>query len=615
MGGKGEISGSGSFEAKLTPKFEKLPKLSLKPAPEFVRKQHYMETVVLPRLRQRERTSRIGDETRMVASQVALATLDVGKLPQQPLPLSAADKPGTGRTAEAARTARTESHARTVPAAQTESVAPPMLPADDPSGCVNEEEKKLYADIIEQALEEEGSTAEDKEALRVKIMESIFQPQVFRAHYIKWKWDYERDQNLRAKFPSLEDYTLEMGKTLIKFQLHEVVDGRVKQFAEENMLAASVGGMLGPMGGLAAGVAMETAGKESMELMKKVERFMEEHEDALQAYPGLDEKDPQRAALYKKFVIECGFQGFDQTEVRDLFEDIVDDVQVAFIAGMKFEAQDDGMVQMTQDAIDNGEEIDEDAWNKMLEDEMKKDPYFKEVMQQQQAPVYQFTEGRDTSKAPLDTPQDVANLAGVQIVGGVVYDAKTNTYTCQVRFPDSALTTTMVIEGREGSKTFDDANFVIRDPYADKSKGNAVEMDKQSLRAGCNQMFLDYLMNDYIQKNKMSTDVSVNDILPDKQMARMAENLFGKSMDQMVITFDRRQMFQNFLMVVMKGDSADTPYGNLGSFESRVKIMDTVLMSPDYASALRSVLANPGSVTFTVSTLLDRINYKERIRT
>jgi hypothetical protein len=264
------------------------------------------------------------------------------------------------------------------------------------------------------------------------------------------------------------------------------------------------------------------------------------------------------------------------------------------------------MVELTGKSLDTDTDIDEDEWNAMLQNDLKKDPYFSEVLQQQQATSYQYGPDTGMNRMILDSPESVAMMAGgLRIMG---YNAETDTY--RVRYPDSTLETTMKIVPKPGSKTYNDATFIFYDKYADKAKGNEVHFNSANLRSGCNQMFLDYLMNDWIRQNKASPDFNPNDILTDATMLRMAERLFDRNLNDVVLTKNMRNIFSRFLEVLMKGDSSNTAYGDLGSFEQRVKKMDVVLMNPGYAKLLFKEFEKVGSVTFTVSTLLEHIGYK-----
>lgn len=463
-------------------------------------------------------------------------------------------------------------------------------PVDDETCCLNDDEYKAYCETVDQCVDEEGTTKEDKEALRVTMTEVIFKPKVFRVHYSNWKNKWESSPTLQQKYPTLESYVLERGKAFIKARRNDIIASRLRKFQREAMPKAS---------------SKEQQEDQLKEMRKKTLKFIRAHEDELLEYSGLEEKDPRREKLFQRFLIESGIKGSQISAARELFEDIVQTVEVAFTAMKKLEARNERMVQKTQQAIDENRDIDEDEWNKMLEEELMNDPFFKEVIQQQQAVAYQ-PEPDLGPRAPLDSPESVAMQAGGLRI--MRYDEKTDTYI--VRYPDSTLETRMKIIPKKGSKTFDDAMFIFYDEHADKAKGKQVTLDSRNLRSGCNRIFLDYLMNDWIRQNKVSPDYNPNDILNDATMLRMAERLFGRSLNDVVLTKNMRSVFTRFLEVLMKGDSATSAYGNLGSFESRVKKMDVVMMNPNYAKLLYREFEKPGSVTFTFSTLLEHIGYK-----
>jgi len=473
--------------------------------------------------------------------------------------------------------------------ATTDSPAADDLPVDDESCCLNTEEKKAYCEMIDQCVDDPETTKDDKEAVRRNLVEVIFKPRVFQVHYKRWRSTWDDSPTLQQKFPEFKDYVFDRAKAFILSNRNKAADAQVRKFQEDHLPKAS---------------SPDKQKEQLKELQKKTRQFMKVHEAEILTYITLDEKDPKRELLFKKFIIEAGLQGAEIEAARQLFEDIIDDVGAAFAAIKKLEATNDKMVLKAQKALDENEDIDEEDWDKMLEESLKDDPFFKEVMQQQQGATYQATEA--AAKAPLDSPEAVALQAGgLRIMG---YDPKTDTYT--VRYPDSTLETKMKIIPRKGSKTYDDATFIFYDKYADKAKGSEVTLNSQNLRSGCNRMFLDYLMNDWIRQNKVSPDFNVNDILKDDTMLRMAERLFGRNLNDIVLTKNMRGMFSRFLEVLMKGDSSSSAYGNLGSFEARVKKMDVVMMNPTYAKLLYKEFENVGSVAFTVSTLLEQIGYK-----
>ncbi len=463
---------------------------------------------------------------------------------------------------------------------------------DDESCCLNDEEKKAYCETVDQCVDEQGTTEDDKEALRRTMTEVIFKPRVFLAHYKHWRKNWDSDPKLQEKYPDFQDYVFERARAFINARRNEIIASRLRKFQKDSMPKTPTADQ----------------GKEQLkDIDRKVMSFIRKHEDELLEYNDLDIKDPKRQALSQKFLAESGLQGAKAAEARKLFEDIIGDIEVAFLAQRKLVSSYQDMGGLAQDAIDHNEDIDQEKWNKMLQDDLQKDPYFKEALEQQQAFVYQASADAALATMPLDSPESVAMQAGgLRIMG---YDPATDTYT--VRYPDSTLETKMKIIPRPGSKTFDDAEFVFYDKYADKAKGNEVHFKRDNLRSGCNQMFLDYLMNDWIRQNSMSPDFNVNDILTDDTMSRMAERLFDRSLNDIVLTKNMRFIFSRFLEVMMKGDNSSTKYGDLGSFEARVKKMDTVMMNPSYAKKLYKEFEKIGSVAFTVSTLLEHIDYKE----
>jgi hypothetical protein len=465
------------------------------------------------------------------------------------------------------------------------------LPPDDESCCLNNEERNAYCETIDKCVDDKATTQEDKEAVRRDLTDVIFRPKVFLIHYKRWKSAWDDSPALQKKFPEFKDYVFDRAKAFILAQSYRMADSRVRKFQEDH---------------LSKSASPEAQKDRLKEIQKKTRRFMKVHQAEILAYVTLDESDPKRQLLFQRFIAETGIQGADIQAARKLFEEIIDDVGAAFAAIKKLEASSDKMVAKAKKALDENTEIDEDEWNKMLEDSLKEDPFFKEVMQQQQAVVYQ-AEPDVAPRMSLDSPQAVALQAGGLIL--LSYDERTNTGV--VRYPNSTLQITMQIVPKKGSKNFDDATFIFSDEHADKAKGKRVTLDRGNLRSGCNRIFLDYLMYELFRQNKVSPDFNPNDILNDATMVRMAERLYGRSLNDVVFTTpNMRSVFTRFLMVVMKGDSPTSAYGNLGSFQSRVKMMDVVLMNPNYAKKLYREFEKDGSTAFTLSTLLERVGYK-----
>ena len=465
------------------------------------------------------------------------------------------------------------------------------LPDDDESCCLTDDERKAYCETVDQCVDEEGSTPEDKEALRVTMMEVIFKPKVFRIHYKEWKAAWDSSPALQGKYPDLKDYVLARAKAFIRARRNEVVSSRLRRFQKDSLPKA----------------ASEDQQKAQLkEIQRKTLRFIKDHEDELLEYTSLDEADPKRQVLLRKFIYETGLQGAQLAAAKELFEEIINDIEVAYAAIKKLEARNGKMVDKAQKSLDDGKDIDEDEWNKMLDDALKDDPFFKEIMQQQQAASYQASGAEaGPARAPLDSVQAVALQAGGLLITG--YDPATDTYT--VRYPDSSFYTHMKIVPKPGSKNYDDATFIFDHQYADKDKGGKVSLTGDDLRRGCNQMYLDRLMFDLVKAGEVSPDFSMNDILKDQMSLSMAERLFGRSLNEVVLTKKMREIFTRFLEVVMKGDSSSSTFGDLGSFDKRVKKMDVVLNNKEYAGALRREFEKVGSVAFTMSTMLEHIGY------
>jgi hypothetical protein len=476
------------------------------------------------------------------------------------------------------------------------------LPVNEDAG-LNSEERKAYHETIDQFLHDPDSKPEDQEVLSVTMTEVIFKPGVYRVNYEQWKANWEGNPALSERFPKLEDYALEQGKAMIKAGRNEIVSARLRKFQEDSMPES---------------LSRFQQELKLKEINAKALQFIEKHEGELLAYSGLKENDPKREQLFKQFVQEIGLEGSQMAAASVLFKQIIDDVEVGFTAGKKLDARNGRMVERVQKAIDENSEIDENDWNKMLDEELLKDKDFNEVMREQQAVMPQAAgAGENLAAGPvLDSVQSVALAGGLQL-DGYTYDKVTNTYNAIVRYPDSEFVTTMTIvphpelgdiKDPRHPLEFEHADFVFKDPYTDADKGGEAHFKALNIRSGCNQMFLDYLLNARV---KPSPNFDVNGILKDEMMVRMAERILGRNLNTVVLSEEIRGLFTRFFGVLVKGDGTGTPYGDLGSFEARVKIMDRVLLDPVKAKLIQDEFKKVGSETFTVSTLLQLIGYKE----
>ncbi len=467
----------------------------------------------------------------------------------------------------------------------------PGLPQDDESCCLNDEEQKAYCDTVDQCVLDKASTPEDQEALRLTMTEVIFKPKVFRVHYEKWKSNWDSSSDLQKKFPNLKDYVLDRAKAFVEARRNEIIGSRLRKFQKDSLPKAS------------SDAQQEDDFKA---LNRKTLKFIENHQEDLLAYSGLKPGDPKREQLFQKFVLESGLKDAEVTAAHKLFEDIIDDMEVAFTAEKKLEARNSRMIEKAQKALDENKDIDEEDWNKMLDDELKKDPFFKEAMQQQQSAVYQGGSADTLNKGPsLNSAQAVGLEAGGLAMKS--YDAATDRYIFS--YPNNDFEVTMKIVPKKGSKTLDDAKFIFYDKY---KKDQPFSFKKFDLRSGSNQMFLDYLMNDWFRKNETSSEVDMNAALKEPDMASMAENLLqgiGTSLNKVSLTQEPfLTMFKGFFDILKKGEpSENTPYGDLGSVPGRINLMNAALARPDYAHALAMEFQKEGVKSFTLSTLIKYI--------
>jgi len=478
---------------------------------------------------------------------------------------------------------------------------------EDKTVCLNAVEKKAYESAIHEFMKEEGTEEVDKAVLRKTVMEFIFDPLAFKDHYVQWKADYTNIPRLKRDFPTLEDYVVDRSKAFVRARRNEIVAARVRLFQTK-----SVDAPLDP--------AEEDKVKKTTD---KVVTFLDRHRDELLEYSTLPSDDPQRGINGKYFQMfidenylpESMKWSLDQKQQAfQLFQDVVGDLCAAVTAENKLDLDTPDMVDKTQYAIDNDINVEGDdwqkEWDKMLKDNEEK--YLKEKPPEQK--TVQVYKPADTGKelprnAVLDSPQRVALYAGLY------YEGDNGDGSHNVKFLDSDLRTTLRIRKNPNSTTYDDAQFIIEDPYADPSKNKEIVLSKENLRGGCNLMYLDYIMNDWIRVNKLTPNVDVNSILNDRILQKMAEHFFGKNLNEITLTPEKRAGFQRFLQVLMNGDpstTADSVDENYPTFKERVDVMSRVLDSGTYSGVIEKECDKESVTMFTVSTLLKAIGYSDK---
>lgn len=482
----------------------------------------------------------------------------------------------------------------------SKDILSPKKPGDfgtpeDKTVCLNADEKKAYEDTIREFMKEEGTEESDKELLRVTIMEFIFDPLAFREHYVRWKTDYTNNPRLKVEFSTPEAYVVDRSKAFVQARRNEIVAARMRLFQ-----TTSVDALLEPS-------------------TEKVFIFLDLHRDELLEYSALSPDDPQRqidGALFKLFLSETLLGSSDQKQKElafQFFQDVVGDFGAAVTAEKKLENAGSVMIGKIQYAIDNNIDVEgeewREEWNTLLQE--KENQYLKEKPAEQKS--FQIYQPSGTSETlPRDTVLDSPQRAA--LYAGLYYEGENGDGTHTVKFLDSDLRTTMRIQKRSNSLNYDDAEFVFTDPYADKSRGNQIVLHKENLRAGCNQMYLDYIMNDWIRVNKLSPNIDVNSILDDSTLQEMAERFFGKKLNEITLTPEKRAWFQRFLQVLMNGDPSTTPDKldeSYPTFTERVKVMSRVLSSETYAGVVQKECEKDSVTLFTVSTLLKKIGYEE----
>jgi len=460
-----------------------------------------------------------------------------------------------------------------------------------------EEERQIYLETIAECLKTESP--EDKKSLTMTMTGMIFAPEVFLLHYKQWKLNYQSQADLQRKFPRFEDYIFNQSQAFIRGQRNDIISARLSKFHQQILPQAT---------------SSEQGAVELARIRTKLFQFIDENEEALLSYSGLDKNDPRRDQFYQKFLGEALLSP-DQGELaRELFEDTIAALGISFVTEKQLAVRNDTMVKYVREHGDGEDKINEEGWGRTLDEATAKDQLLSEVLlTQRQGEGYQPGDSSPqevTSLKPLETPQTVALEAGGRIISP---DLGNNTYA--VQFPDSKFQTTMqIIPAKVHGKPendFNNAKFLFADKYADDAAGAQIELTSGTLRSGFNQMFLDYLMNEKIGKSTRGvehTDFNINKIVNDEIMTRMAENLFGRKLENVVLTPERRKVFTNFLKVLLKGDE-----GELGELPARVAKMDMVLQvqGQDYAKQLYDACkADATSLPFTMSKLLERINYQ-----
>lgn len=469
----------------------------------------------------------------------------------------------------------------------------------------NRAEQKAYFLMVGEVLQSEG-TEQQEEVDVSEISEIILRnPKVFQVHYDTWKAEYAKstgDKKFKQQYPTLEDYANERGKAFINARKKEVMGARVLKAKQQSMQPG-------------VPVSITSEALENDADAQRVRKYLDDKENYEEFLTYGDVKDnAEKEKIYKKFVKGCGLQNLKESEARKLFEGIVGDELVFYIAEQKYDAAHVRMMEMVDYAEEYHLPIDPDKWNEEIEKAISQNATgaLKESIEKTEIQaVASFSDRVDSSKT-LEKPQDVATMAGVIIVGRGASDP--DTYI--VRYPNTSLVTRLKIEKKPGEKNYDNATFAIYDPHPDAGKSNWTPIEKkQDLRSTFNTVFLGALMyTDNVKKKGGVPNEEANTFLNSSVVARAADVLYkGQNLGDIFITPTRRLMFENFLAILMKSDSGKTKYGDKQALEVRLKVIQDLYGNLNKIERMRRELENPNSGSVhNLSTLLAVIDQKEK---
>lgn len=451
-------------------------------------------------------------------------------------------------------------------------------------------EQKIYIDEVKETFKNPDDNSEEgQEILRDKMHGILFHSQVYGAHIEQWETEYKtkmEDPKFAEQYPAFEDYVQEKGRTFLHARTDEIFKERLD--SQKDL------------------VSDKDAQKEQK--FKKITEFFKLNRDQFLNDALLDPKDPNKGRLYKQFLADIGLEDNDQ--VKKFYGEISGDAESAGYYEMKFLAANGQMMEAYYYAKEHNLPIDEEAWEKMIQQ-----AYYTTAVESVKHPADDkkttvlMTEAPEIGQKPdLQTPYDVAQYAGVNIVGGDLEHGYI------VQYPSSSLRTVLFIEKPKDDKDFNNAKIRVKNPYMDSGKGGEMTLDTTNLRAGFNGLFMEYDMNYYIQHNIVAFDknkVPLNHYVTDDRMTQIAEKLYARDMDRLVISPTRRHMFQALMVSLIRDDAKDSKYGNMASLEKKVQVLMTAMDRPQLAGEMRRLLEHDPveARKLTMTQLLERVGY------
>lgn len=443
-----------------------------------------------------------------------------------------------------------------------------------------------------------ADSPQEKEALSRTAIELTESPKDFKEVLLAEQEKYEGNSALKLKYPTFREYieseegslnVKKEGMKHIRRRRRAVLGARLRNANEE------------------AGTELDEEAQTKQDA--EISAYVKKHKKLFEKHYDMADDDPKKLALKGKFFNLPSVAHLSLVQREALFESIGTDVFVEKIAMERYESAHSGMVTFMAKAIEEDWDLDDKdilkKWEEMVEEEIKKNAEgaLKEAAERREIEIsYQYAGEAPTN---LETPHHVAHYAGVNIVGMAADGAYI------VKFPNSPYQTRMYIQKKEGAEDYNNAKFGFYDQYADPSKSRMQYYDKNDVRKNVNRIFVDFLMNRQMQKDNVAPDEGANKYFTDQKMMDAASAVLGQELDEVIVTTPgRRKIITNLLYVIMKDDE-NGRYGKLGSFSKRVEKIGNVLKDPARAAKIRELLAKDAGGAWTLSTLLEAIDYPE----
>lgn len=437
---------------------------------------------------------------------------------------------------------------------------------------LNSKEKEKYHKIFAEVVE---SPDLDKGSEQTKsVLRDIFSEEVFKTKYTEsggWKDQYYLYANDPNKDPNQQ--ILSENEFITAKAIEFILDQR-NQLIEERTNNILAGDLTGKK------VDPKQEEERQSKINAEIKVFLATEELELLSLNEFDEQ--AKEAKIKLYLEEfgqifkqngCEYNEKDQELINGLFNRILEDVNVAAKAIADIQDPKNGFQQLIGKTIQESQ------------------------IAQQQAPLVaplDVTSSVGSNMNFVDSP--IFKNAGVSLepapgkgegVYKIQYDQLQNRieYTPLIR---------IVVDKRHP----ENLKFQVEQQYADEVTANGKPIDgfptatcdKNSLSSALNLMALDYYLNVEIRtKDKISPrgGEDPNKIIKDFRMVKMAELLFGKSLNDHKITEPNLALYRRFLVVLL-----DDKQG--GALSTRVDSMYTALQKPDLLPFIQELLDSNG---------------------